>query len=300
MCHLFQMFQGNALILDGLHALTEETARGLSEMAIPSDEAMAPSLYLQKVRELTPDAAASLRSFGGHMILLDGLKTLDAETARALGSLTSQLAMPLELYRQHQDRLSSVDVPGSDFIQMTTCGGYTTPLRYRSRGTGEENTASLEDVLETQSSHDTAEPAAGSEQKRAATAEKQRVATKEEPAFLDTAEPAAGTEQKRAVSVEVKQAVTKTDGCSIDQVALQSQSLVRYCYESRLEADPAIEGKLVAEVNFHAGSLVDVKIAENRTGDDALGSCIEAKAAGWTFPKPCTEKAVITFLLSPG
>ena len=57
------------------------------------------------------------------MLNLQGLQKLDAETAKALRSFKNSLSIPLELYYQHEELLSDVDVPGAQFNMQINCRG---------------------------------------------------------------------------------------------------------------------------------------------------------------------------------
>ena len=132
-------FSGKGLFLEGLQNLSEETALGLASMTKPIDSTFSTVLYLRNLQELSPVVAAALSGFGGDMLNLQGLQSLDVETAKALQPFKNSLSIPLKLYYQHQDLLSDVDVPGTQFIRQISCrDSARSPFRPIEDAAGEE------------------------------------------------------------------------------------------------------------------------------------------------------------------
>lgn len=105
------------------------------------------------------------------------------------------------------------------------------------------------------------------------------VATKKEASAADAprdgvAPPAAST--STADGGEVADAVT---------VALRRYTgQLSACYESRLKRNPKLSGQVVLELHVEGGKVKSASIAENTTGDPALGSCITSRARHWRLP----------------
>jgi cytoskeletal protein RodZ len=103
-------------------------------------------------------------------------------------------------------------------------------------------------------------------------------------------------------SVGVKQIETAMGECAdaIKKVVRRKNAQIKYCYESRLKEDPNLRGRVVLEVTIDSGSVVDVAISKNKTGDKKLGACIKKKVRKWSFPATCSDIAMFPFALSPG
>ena len=79
------------------------------------------------------------------------------------------------------------------------------------------------------------------------------------------------------------------EGADAVKAALRKySSQLKACYESRLKQNPNISGRVVLEIDVNEGRVSTALIAENSTGDSALGSCITKRARGWRLPSGTT------------
>lgn len=70
---------------------------------------------------------------------------------------------------------------------------------------------------------------------------------------------------------------------------------LKACYESRLKQNPNISGRVVLEIDVASGKVTSASIAENTTGDSALGSCITSRARRWRLPSEATGLFALPF-----
>jgi TonB family protein len=62
---------------------------------------------------------------------------------------------------------------------------------------------------------------------------------------------------------------------------------VRFCYESRLAAEPALEGRVTVQLTIGPdGAVTSSRVTGDTTGSADLGACIAAAVSRWTFPAP--------------
>jgi hypothetical protein len=94
-------------------------------------------------------------------------------------------------------------------------------------------------------------------------------------------------------AVQLTAEVTLGDGTMEEDVGDQNAAKttvrrysgqLKYCYESRLKADPNLSGRVEVSWYVSGGAVSDVFIVGNTTGDAELGSCIEKKVKRWKFP----------------
>ena len=86
----------------------------------------------------------------------------------------------------------------------------------------------------------------------------------------------------------------KLDGTQVSKVMRRRSSAFRACYESRLKVNPGLKGKVVIRFTIGtAGRITNIKVAQNSTGDSAVGSCIINKVRRWRFSPP--ENGSVTF-----
>ena len=79
------------------------------------------------------------------------------------------------------------------------------------------------------------------------------------------------------------------EGADAVKAALRKySSQLKACYEARLKQNPNISGRVVLEIDVNGGRVSTALIAENSTGDSALGSCITKRARGWRLPADTT------------
>ncbi len=91
--------------------------------------------------------------------------------------------------------------------------------------------------------------------------------------------------------------VVGVDRGLVRQVISAHRSQIRYCYESRLNQRPKLEGKVRVRFSLEAsGEVGSVEIAESTARDGALEACLKDRVATWRFPRlPAGGRAVITY-----
>jgi len=71
-------------------------------------------------------------------------------------------------------------------------------------------------------------------------------------------------------------------------------SAIRICYERSLKVNPDVQGKVTIRFTIgRAGTITDIQITENTTGDAAIGTCIAQKVRAWRFSPP--DEGEVTF-----
>jgi TonB family protein len=69
---------------------------------------------------------------------------------------------------------------------------------------------------------------------------------------------------------------------------------IRYCYERELSKDPNLYGKIVVKFTIlPSGNVHQAGIKSSTMGNENVESCILARVARWTFPKPYKGASVI-------
>jgi hypothetical protein len=85
----------------------------------------------------------------------------------------------------------------------------------------------------------------------------------------------------------------------INKTVRKYLSQVKACHEATLKSDPNVAGRVVIDIEILDGKVASAQVAQNKTGDSALGSCIQRRVKRWKFPKDCSDIASIPFVLSP-
>ncbi len=71
------------------------------------------------------------------------------------------------------------------------------------------------------------------------------------------------------------------------RVVRRHQSEVKFCYESALQQDASLSGKVaMLWVIGASGEVVDVKVAESSLGSAAVEGCLLDRVGKWRFPEP--------------
>lgn len=91
----------------------------------------------------------------------------------------------------------------------------------------------------------------------------------------------------------------------INAVVARHRSEIRSCYESALQRNPSLRGKVVMAFNIQPNGVVSYAAPKESTiGDSSLENCIASKIKTWIFPKPeapvVTEVSAYPFYLNPG
>ncbi|NDG25755.1 MAG: FHA domain-containing protein [Proteobacteria bacterium] len=116
-----------------------------------------------------------------------------------------------------------------------------------------------------------------------------------------------GQKGEHAISI-VSENVQVLSGLSkdiINAVVARHRSEIRACYESALQRNPNLRGKVVMAFTIQANGIVSSAIPKESTiGDAGLEGCITSKIKTWVFPKPdapaVTEVSAYPFYLNPG
>lgn len=116
-----------------------------------------------------------------------------------------------------------------------------------------------------------------------------------------------GQKGEHAISI-VSENVQVLSGLSkdiINAVVARHRSEIRSCYESALQRNPGLRGKVVMAFNIQPNGIVSsASTKESTLGDASLENCIASKIKTWIFPKPeapvVTEVSAYPFYLNPG
>lgn len=95
----------------------------------------------------------------------------------------------------------------------------------------------------------------------------------------------------------------KIDASTVESVFRRRKSAIQMCYERALKVNQSVEGKVSIRFTIGAaGTVTDISVVENSTGDSGIGSCIAEKVRSWPFPQPEGELVIVTrhFLLVKG
>jgi TonB family protein len=73
----------------------------------------------------------------------------------------------------------------------------------------------------------------------------------------------------------------------VARVIQSHQSEIKFCYESELQKDPSLAGKVsVAWTIDPTGAVVDAAVSESSMGNAAVEACLVARVRRWRFPEP--------------
>lgn len=92
----------------------------------------------------------------------------------------------------------------------------------------------------------------------------------------------------------------KINASSIESVFRRRRGAIQSCYERALRVNGEVEGKISIRVTIGtAGTVTNVEVVKNTTGDSAVGTCIIQKVRSWNFPPPDGGVVIFTrhFLL---
>lgn len=90
----------------------------------------------------------------------------------------------------------------------------------------------------------------------------------------------------------------------INAVVQRHRSEIRACYDSALQRNPSLRGKVSIAFNIQPNGIVSYAgVKESSIGDSGLESCIVSRVKTWVFPKPeapvVTEVTAYPFYLNP-
>jgi hypothetical protein len=87
----------------------------------------------------------------------------------------------------------------------------------------------------------------------------------------------------------------KIDRASVEGVFRRRKGAIQSCYERGLKANPSLTGKVSIRFTIGSGgTVVDISVVENTTGDGSVGACIIDKVRNWPFPT--AEEGNVTFV----
>jgi len=115
-----------------------------------------------------------------------------------------------------------------------------------------------------------------------------------------------GMKGEHAISI-ISENVQVLSGLSkdlINAVVQRHRAEIRACYDSALQRNPKLSGKVVMSFSIKPDGIVStVGVKESTIGDTGLEGCIASRIKSWTFPKPeapvVTEVAAYPFYLNP-
>lgn len=115
-----------------------------------------------------------------------------------------------------------------------------------------------------------------------------------------------GIKGEHAISI-ITENVQVLSGLSkdlINAVVQRHRSEIRGCYDTALQRNPGLKGKVVLAFNIDPNGVVQfAKTKESTIGDAGLERCIESRIKTWQFPKPeapvVTEVSAYPFYLNP-
>jgi len=124
---------------------------------------------------------------------------------------------------------------------------------------------------------------------------------------IKTGPVAAGQRQEEAaVRIRIGENMGESAGpgkisvASVESVFRRRRGAIQTCYERALKVNAGIEGKVSVRFTIGAaGTVTQIQVVENSTGDSGVGACIAEKIKGWPFPPPEGGLVIVTrhFLL---
>lgn len=86
------------------------------------------------------------------------------------------------------------------------------------------------------------------------------------------------------------------DSNSVSKVVSRRRSAIKNCYEKRLKVNNKLKGKVKIRFTIEqSGRVRKASVAENTTGDPAVGTCIVTQIKRWRFPKPDGGSVTVAF-----
>lgn len=86
------------------------------------------------------------------------------------------------------------------------------------------------------------------------------------------------------------------DQASVKKVVSRNSGQLKYCYETRLKANPDLAGRVEIEWVMSGGRVTASSVFANTTGDAELASCIAGKIKRWTFPTEIEGEVLWPFI----
>lgn len=90
----------------------------------------------------------------------------------------------------------------------------------------------------------------------------------------------------------------RLDKSAIESVFSSRQSAIKMCYQRSLKVNPNISGKVTIRFTIgEAGTVTDIYVLENTTGDPDVAACIVQKVRTWRFTPPEGGPVTVTMPL---
>jgi len=87
----------------------------------------------------------------------------------------------------------------------------------------------------------------------------------------------------------------KIDRASVESVFRRRKGAIQSCYERALKVNSQVQGKVAIRFTIGpAGTVTEISVSENSTGDSQIGACITEKVRTWPFPPP--DEGSVTFV----
>ncbi len=111
----------------------------------------------------------------------------------------------------------------------------------------------------------------------------------------------AGGQREEEIKVRIREGtlgdqtgIGRIDKAAVESVFRRRMSAIRVCYERSLKVNPDVEGKVTIRFTIgRAGTITDIQVTENTTGDASIGTCIAQKVRTWRFSPP--DEGEVTF-----
>nr|MDQ3037748.1 TonB family protein [Myxococcota bacterium] len=82
----------------------------------------------------------------------------------------------------------------------------------------------------------------------------------------------------------------------IMRVVRQNQAAIRYCYETELQRQPNLRGRIEVSWRINLqGSVTSSRVARSTMGNPRVEGCIVRQVRGWRFPQPDGGEVTVEF-----
>lgn len=82
----------------------------------------------------------------------------------------------------------------------------------------------------------------------------------------------------------------------IMRVVRQNQAAIRYCYETELQRQPSLRGRIEVSWRINLqGSVTTSRVARSTMGNPRVEGCIVRQVRGWRFPQPDGGEVTVEF-----
>ncbi|MGC4119149.1 MAG: TonB family protein [Myxococcales bacterium] len=90
--------------------------------------------------------------------------------------------------------------------------------------------------------------------------------------------------------------VGSCERATIGRVISRHSNQVRYCYETELQKNQSLAGKIALSFTIDStGAVSDASVAQSTLGSDAVEQCILSRVKRWKFPEPKNGVCVINY-----